>query len=80
MLNMRKPESWAGELEILAASYVLEAPIEVLTIVQGRVKRLPTFGGETYTEPPMQLLFSGHDHYDLVIEKSRGAPDKYEEI
>ncbi|KAI3866091.1 hypothetical protein MKX03_003553 [Papaver bracteatum] len=69
--RMKKPTVWAGEPELLMASYVLQTPISVFVIESssGKLRNITNYGQE-YEEnyDPIKVLFLNYGHYDLLEE------------
>ncbi|KAI3900850.1 hypothetical protein MKW92_003999 [Papaver armeniacum] len=67
--RMKKPTVWAGEPELLIASYVLQTPISVFITERssGNLRNITNYGQE-YKEnnEPIKVLFLDYGHYDLL--------------
>ncbi|KAI3900852.1 hypothetical protein MKW92_004001 [Papaver armeniacum] len=66
---MKKPTVWAGEPELLMASYVLQTPISVFITERssGNLRNITNYGQEyEKNDDPIKLLFLNYGHYDLL--------------
>ncbi|XP_028772165.1 OTU domain-containing protein At3g57810-like [Neltuma alba] len=65
---MRKPHIWGGEPELLMSSHVLQMPIRVVMQDKknGGVKVIAEYGQEYGKESPIQLMYHGYGHYDVL--------------
>ncbi|PON32370.1 OTU domain containing protein [Parasponia andersonii] len=75
--NIQQPYVWGGEPELLMASHVLKTPIWVFMIDRsnGRLVNIAKYGEEygQNEENPINVLFHGYGHYDILetpLEKS----------
>ncbi|KAI3955807.1 hypothetical protein MKW98_006167 [Papaver atlanticum] len=69
--RMKKPTVWAGEPELLMASYVLQTPISVFVIESssGNLRNITNYGQEyEENDQPIKVLFLNYGHYDLLEE------------
>ncbi|GBF95281.1 hypothetical protein Rsub_08312 [Raphidocelis subcapitata] len=64
--RMARPGTWGGEPELAMAIHVLGRPIGVWSPGPGGPSHIITYGEESFTEPPLHVLWSG-SHYDLLI-------------
>ncbi|KAL5709604.1 ubiquitinyl hydrolase 1 [Ranunculus cassubicifolius] len=68
--SIQRPNAWGGEPELLMASHVLRVPISVF-MIDRRSKELlniANYGHDEYgkEELPIQVLFHGYGHYDVL--------------
>ncbi|XP_068663389.1 uncharacterized protein [Aristolochia californica] len=68
--NIQQPQSWGGEPELVMASHVLRMPITVFMKDKssGGFEKIVSFGLEYKKdeEIPIDVLFHGYGHYDLL--------------
>ena len=60
--KMNEPNFWGGQLEIFAAVYLYQRPCIIITKNGGRTM----YSGSNPDNPPIYLLFSGNNHYDIL--------------
>lgn len=74
--RIEKPYVWGGEPELLMASHVLKTPISVFMIDRssGNLINIAKYGEEYKKdeESPINILFHGYGHYDIVDVVSEG--------
>ncbi|XP_068659822.1 uncharacterized protein [Aristolochia californica] len=68
--NIQQPQSWGGEPELVVASHVLRMPITVFIKDKssGSFEKIASYGQEYKKdgEMPVEVLFHGYGHYDLL--------------
>ncbi|XP_050282038.1 uncharacterized protein LOC126722921 [Quercus robur] len=68
--RIQQPYVWGGEPELLMASHVLKTPISVFMInrTSGALVNIAKYGEEYRKdeESPINVLFHGYGHYDLL--------------
>ncbi|KAK6929085.1 OTU domain [Dillenia turbinata] len=68
--RIQQPYVWGGEPELLMASHVLQTPISVFMLdrTSGSLVNIANYGQEygKDQESPINVLFHGYGHYDLV--------------
>ncbi|KAI3971588.1 hypothetical protein MKW92_047061 [Papaver armeniacum] len=67
--RMKKPTVWAGEPELLIASYILQTPISVFITERssGNLRNITNYGQEyKENDEPIKVLFLDYGHYDLL--------------
>ncbi|KAL6328416.1 hypothetical protein AAG906_034560 [Vitis piasezkii] len=68
--RIQQPYVWGGEPELIMASHVLKMPISVFMIGRssGDLKNIANYGKEYRidNESPINVLFHGYGHYDIL--------------
>lgn len=66
--QIRKPQVWGGEPELLMASHVLQMPITVYMYDKdaGALIAIAEYGEEYGKENPVRVLYHGYGHYDAL--------------
>ncbi|XP_065041883.1 OVARIAN TUMOR DOMAIN-containing deubiquitinating enzyme 4-like isoform X2 [Musa acuminata AAA Group] len=66
--QIRKPQAWGGEPELLMCSHVLRMPITVYmsTDSSDGLKIIAEYGQEYGKENPIRVLYHGYGHYDAL--------------
>ncbi|PIA54775.1 hypothetical protein AQUCO_00900984v1 [Aquilegia coerulea] len=67
--SIQRPNAWGGEPELLMASHVLRVPISVYMVDRssGDLVNIANYGHEYGKEDnPIQVLFHGYGHYDVL--------------
>ncbi|KAI9080828.1 hypothetical protein K1719_037154 [Acacia pycnantha] len=75
--QMRKPHTWGGEPELLMSSHVLRMPIRVVMQEEkknGGMKVIAEYGQEYGKGCPIQVLYHGHGHYDVLKTSPISTP------
>ncbi|GAV87829.1 OTU domain-containing protein [Cephalotus follicularis] len=78
VVQMRQPQMWGGEPELLMSSHVLMMPITVYMWEKnsGSHKIIAEYGQEYGKENPIRVLYNGCGHYDVLPGPIGGAPSK----
>lgn len=75
--RIEKPYVWGGEPELLMASHVLKTPISVFMVDRssGSLINIAKYGEEykKEEESPINILFHGYGHYDILDLASEGS-------
>ncbi|KAF9597090.1 hypothetical protein IFM89_015281 [Coptis chinensis] len=74
--RIQQPYAWGGEPELLMASHVLRMPISVYMIDRrsGDLVNIASYGHEYgQDESPIQVVFHGYGHYDVLDIVSDGT-------
>lgn len=78
--RIQQPYVWGGEPELLMASHVLKTPISVFMIKRGSsaLVNIAKYGEEYRKdeESPINVLFHGYGHYDLLESFSEESCEK----
>ncbi|XP_059456061.1 uncharacterized protein LOC132186215 [Corylus avellana] len=78
--RLQQPYVWGGEPELLMASHVLKTPISVFMISRssGGLVNIAKYGEEYRKdeESPINVLFHGYGHYDLLESFSEESCQK----
>lgn len=70
--QMRNPQFFAGEAEMLALSERLAVPISVYMNVDGRLKAVVTYGEQFFKKKNnavVRVVYSNGNHYDAVLPR-----------
>ncbi|XP_004502312.1 OVARIAN TUMOR DOMAIN-containing deubiquitinating enzyme 4-like [Cicer arietinum] len=67
-IQMRKPQAWGGEPELLMSSHVLQMPITVVMqdTNSNNLKIIAEYGQEYGKENPVRVIYDGYGHYDVI--------------
>lgn len=80
LTRIQQPYVWGGEPELLMASHVLKTPISVFMINRssGGLVNIAKYGEEYRKdeEKPINVLFHGYGHYDLLESFSEESCQK----
>lgn len=80
--RIQQPYVWGGEPELIMASHVLKMPISVFMIGRssGDLKNIANYGKEYRidNESPINVLFHGYGHYDILETFSDHSYQKLE--
>ncbi|XXG62257.1 hypothetical protein AAC387_Pa05g0655 [Persea americana] len=73
--QIRQPQIWGGEPELLMASHVIQMPISVYMLDKnsGSLKVIAEYGQEYGKENPICVLYHGYGHYDALQIPLNGA-------
>lgn len=81
--RIEKPYVWGGEPELLMASHVLKTSISVYMVDRssGSLINISNYGEEYRKEgeSPINLLFHGYGHYDILESISENVQQKLQE-
>ncbi|KAF5726680.1 OTU domain-containing protein [Tripterygium wilfordii] len=76
--KMRQTHIWGGEPELLMSSHVLRMPITVYMLDKnsGSLNIIAEYGQEYGKENPIQVLYHGYGHYDVLRIPPAGTETK----